>query len=486
MLAETDKIIYRKIQLLKVLDASNDYLKTVDLANFLDLSLKTVQKELESLIEDLKNSSYAVKLEKVGNLYRFIKKSSVNMDLIYLDFKRESIYFYLMRKAVFRKTIKEKKEIDYFYSASHLYKNKRIFKTYLMNYGLELDLSTLSIEGNEINIRFLYFRFFWENYRGVEWPFDTIDRQELIIEIEQLDTFLFKSMTEIEKEQFLYWVAIIKIRASNDQLLIENRVKLNQVMFKDMQEFQQIVAKTIGVIEKTTLHSEAVYLYFAYTLTTESTFYKQQLLADLEKDNKNFQIHKMVRELTTKFSQKFSLNTHTNYVDVYFSIYKLFVCESIYQGSLREYESRNLFESGIIKQYEKEFALFYPEVMKNYGKKYSENRYLYQRVLFLFSTLIEESSYRPQINIKILSSGGAIEELLLTKKVQSLANNIAIKDSNAKDLDIIVSDCMVNNTENDLVFYWNLQPTEKEWEALARRIAEIEQDKELRIPLVTN
>lgn len=74
MLAETDKIIYRKIQLLKVLDASNDYLKTVDLANFLDLSLKTVQKELESLIEDLKNSSYAVKLEKVGNLYRFIKK----------------------------------------------------------------------------------------------------------------------------------------------------------------------------------------------------------------------------------------------------------------------------------------------------------------------------------------------------------------------------------------------------------------------------
>lgn len=109
MLAETDKIIYRKIQLLKVLDASNDYLKTVDLANFLDLSLKTVQKELESLIEDLKNSSYAVKLEKVGNLYRFIKKSSVNMDLIYLDFKRESIYFYLMRKAVFRKTIKEKR-----------------------------------------------------------------------------------------------------------------------------------------------------------------------------------------------------------------------------------------------------------------------------------------------------------------------------------------------------------------------------------------
>lgn len=53
-------------------------------------------------------------------------------------------------------------------------------------------------------------------------------------------------------------------------------------------------------------------------------------------------------------------------------------------------------------------------------------------------------------------------------------------------MDIIVSDCMVNNTENDLVFYWNLQPTEKEWEALARRIAEIEQDKELRIPLVTN
>lgn len=32
------------------------------------------------------------------------------MDLIYLDFKRESIYFYLMRKAVFRKTIKEKKK----------------------------------------------------------------------------------------------------------------------------------------------------------------------------------------------------------------------------------------------------------------------------------------------------------------------------------------------------------------------------------------
>lgn len=74
MLAETDKIIYRKIQLLKILEVSGDNLTIGEINTKMGLSLKTTRKELDSLEEDLTDFKYGIEVNKSGKFISLKKK----------------------------------------------------------------------------------------------------------------------------------------------------------------------------------------------------------------------------------------------------------------------------------------------------------------------------------------------------------------------------------------------------------------------------
>lgn len=76
MLAEIDKIIYRKIQLINVLDTSSDSHTVSEITTKMGLSLKTTQKELNSLEEELKKFNGGIELNQVGKFISLKKKFS--------------------------------------------------------------------------------------------------------------------------------------------------------------------------------------------------------------------------------------------------------------------------------------------------------------------------------------------------------------------------------------------------------------------------
>ena len=74
MLAETDKLIYRKIQLLNVLETSSDSFTVSEITTKMGLSSKTTQKELDSLEEELKKFNNGIELNQVGKFINLKKK----------------------------------------------------------------------------------------------------------------------------------------------------------------------------------------------------------------------------------------------------------------------------------------------------------------------------------------------------------------------------------------------------------------------------
>lgn len=476
MLAETDKIIYRKIQLLKLLEKSSDSLTIGEINTKMGLSLKTTQKELDSLKEDLTNFKYGIEMNTLGKFISFKKKNSFNMDLVYLTFKKKSTYFYLIKKSIVHNDMRIENESNYVYSSSKLYKDRKIFKNYLKKFHLELESGTQEIIGNEVNIRFLYFQFFWGNYRGVEWPFDSVLREEFIRDINFYDSHLVKAMSEIQKEQFLYWLVIFKMREKKNKLIEDERFILDQNFSESSEEIKKLLSK-ISNIKEESLCIEANYLYFIFTLTAEFSEYKKGLLENLGKDTKYFPIQKIVFKLVSQFKQKFSIDDTKVYETIYFSIYKVFLLEIIYKGNFRESDFVAMPEIHIPKKYKSEFFLFYSEIMMQYGEEYSKNNYLLSKSSLFFSFLINFKSYQPEISVKLLSSSGDFFEYVVKNKIKSLVNNIVIEYADAKDVDLVVSDCVISTDEKGPIFYWSIQPTENEWNELKTTLKVIEQSK---------
>lgn len=483
MLEKTDKIIYRKIKLLKLLDMAIDDMAIDDICTIMGLSKKTIQKELTELKEDLAVLKYKVKISKRKSHYKLEKEHTCNMDTVYLSIKKKSTYFFLMRKTLIGNRIAVNNEIMYVYSPSKKHKDKKNFNLYLMKYNLELEPRSIEITGNETDIRFLYFQFFWNNYHGVEWPFDTINRHDLIQDIETCEDQFVSNMSEMEKECLLYWLAIIKIRREKNKFLVESQVELAGVSFEDSRIFEEILSTIVGGKEKKMIHVEAKYLYYYFALTTENSINSQQLITALEK-KKELGIHTMVLDLIVEFKEKFIVCDSENYETVYFPLYKLYLLEIHFKGQIRDEGWGNIPDAVTSVYYENEFKLFYQDVMGKYGREIEKNNYLYERSLLIFSFFVDQKKYRPKIKMKIFSSGGKILELFLEQKFKKIVSNLEIENRNAKNVDIIVSDYSITSNTKEEIFYWSVQPTKKEWKGLLDTLMKIERNKTIGVDLV--
>lgn len=476
MLEKTDKVIFRKVEIIEILNASERGVKIEKLASMLNLSLKTVKNELSELEIFLKKNVDNVEITKIKNKYQLIKPTIICIDLIYLALKKESVYFYLIRTSFFGKLLKKEHRYLFEYlSPSSLYKYKHEFKTHLKKNELDLNMAKLTIEGSESRKRFFYYKFFWENYRGVEWPFDNINRKSLILKIEKSGNESFNKMTEIEKESFLYWIAVIKTRTNDgfffQREALDGTVKTPEYLFKESSELYELMRDLLTKTEENQSKIEANFLYYIFSLTTESSLSKNHILNELHKNTDEYNVAKLTVSIMKKFNRSFKIK-EKNLPDVHFSIYKFLVYELYYPELARKVALVYIRNYVPVRMFETEFQFFYQDFLRSWKKK--DNESLYNGLLFLFSELIEINEYRPQISVTLLSSQESVYKEILGNKIMSLPYNIVIKEPNISNVNIIISDYMINNLVNAEMFYWNQKLTEKDWNVLKKKFDELE------------
>ncbi|WP_157456682.1 hypothetical protein [Carnobacterium maltaromaticum] len=337
---------------------------------------------------------------------------------------------------------------------------------------MKIDLKKWSVEGCEINIRLFYFHFFWEQYKNIEWPFDSINREKLIQDTTRIIPNLLKFMTELESEHFLYWLAIAKIRESKGHLLCNDPWNLSESIIEANLELEEILIKILKTDSKHKVYLEATYLNFLYTLTTESLLLKEQLLIDLEKSGSKDNVYKIVVGLMDLYKEHFPFKENADYKNVLFSLYKLFIYETYLGGIYRKYLWRDC--RAISNSYLGEFKELYLKSIQKSAPRYCGNEYLYHSTLFLCSLLVDEQTYRPEIIVKFLCNDGKVNEMVLGDTLKCLFQTIKIANSLWSDVDIIVTDYSIDKSWKEKTFYWSSNPTEEDWRRLIKKIEELE------------
>lgn len=99
-----------------------------------------------------------------------------------------------------------------FISLSYGQKNLRYIRQELQKFDLGLDTKNSKFRGNERDIRSFLFYFYWSIYRGGDWPFQVVAKEQAQACALEIETALAIQLPESSKEILSYIVAIALTR----------------------------------------------------------------------------------------------------------------------------------------------------------------------------------------------------------------------------------------------------------------------------------
>lgn len=95
-------------------------------------------------------------------------------------------------------------------------------------YEITITKKNYLLSGSETQIRYFLFLFFWRIYRGITWPFSFINKDQIIASTEDfLNRSLLQFDTPIEKNRFMFFLAICRLRSITKNQLNKNDVQLS-------------------------------------------------------------------------------------------------------------------------------------------------------------------------------------------------------------------------------------------------------------------
>ncbi|MBC6296781.1 hypothetical protein HCJ45_06645 [Listeria sp. FSL L7-1517] len=150
-----------------------------------------------------------------SNSNQIFIKNNLNIDLLffYKDLAKTSIPATILSQLFLKGTL----SISELAEACHcstvlLYRKIKKLNLFLESYNIQILLSPVRLCGAEEQIRYIYKCFFWSIYRGIEWPFVNLPRQELLDLVQKKTPFLLSYQASVMKESILYDIAIIMTR----------------------------------------------------------------------------------------------------------------------------------------------------------------------------------------------------------------------------------------------------------------------------------
>ncbi|MBC6308609.1 HTH domain-containing protein [Listeria sp. FSL L7-1582] len=203
---------YRKLHLLQTLfEAPQNYQKK-ELANILDCSIKTLERDILSLQELLDSDVAHVYEDSSKNILLDVGEQ-VNFSYLYALVVSNS-HLYLLAKDIFtgQKMSLAEWANEHYTSLPTMYRRVRQIDTYLAESNLILETQPLAIKGSEINLRFFYYQIYSKSYPYTEWPFPDIPYEIVNQFILQVEAFYHIRFSLSSRIQYAISIAVSLIR----------------------------------------------------------------------------------------------------------------------------------------------------------------------------------------------------------------------------------------------------------------------------------
>lgn len=98
----------------------------------------------------------------------------------------------------------------------------------IRRYDLDIAKNSYELIGSETQIRYFLFLFFWRIYRGLNWPFSSINEQSVEYAIISMSKKgLLKILSPIENRRLMFYIAVTRLRLRNKNHIANNYMTVN-------------------------------------------------------------------------------------------------------------------------------------------------------------------------------------------------------------------------------------------------------------------
>ncbi|WP_407893121.1 helix-turn-helix domain-containing protein [Lacticaseibacillus sp. N501-2] len=199
-----------KYQLYAVL--ARPYVKDVtitDLAVMLNSKYQPTYNVFQELLDDLVDLS-GVPRENVRTAMLAGVDLPISLDAYRANLVQHSLVYHIIDYMIKSPSPSPNQFCDQeFVSRSTISRKVKPLNDLLKQYGLKLKLAKFTFEGSEVNIRYFLFTMYWWAYRGIVWPFPTVDRAQLESEFDAISIVEDRPLTHLQQ---LYFLAISHLR----------------------------------------------------------------------------------------------------------------------------------------------------------------------------------------------------------------------------------------------------------------------------------
>ncbi|MGE6964277.1 helix-turn-helix domain-containing protein [Bacillus thuringiensis] len=296
-------LIERQKKILLILIENKKWHTFLEIANKIDCSTKTIQRDL-ILLKEVIPSQWYLEVFK-GKGVRLFKPSDSSIGELSCLFIRADISFQIINE-IFHGNVQTITSIaeNLYTSIPSIYSHLKEIEKYLDSFGLTLKRRPLSISGDPSYIIFMYQEFFMQSYSDHEWPFKS-DEANIHQYAVQIEGALNITLYPIYKRRLIYIISILIEQKEQGRLLQINSDLINKVrdtpFYKIISHLNQNKFKHYFTKEELTLLT--ISINCSKYIHKNLLLYKHEILHHFHQGN--VIIYNHIKDLIFSFEQKF-------------------------------------------------------------------------------------------------------------------------------------------------------------------------------------
>lgn len=421
-----------ELRMLELLESESKWWTIEEIAMILDLSKATIQKYLGNLrarIEVLPKTEIMIETSTSKGIYLH-RTPSYNVQFLYTQILKDLLIFSIFDKFLYDEHISIiKVSSENFISVASVRRKYKVYNKYFENLDLSIKKDTFT--GDERQIRWFFAEFYWQIFKGTEWPFRLIPLPFVNSVIETFQSFFNIELIPEVKEEMKYWTTINGLRHLKGYRVPEDseikKYTLNNPLFLP---FIEIMKDNFPNEAKNKDENGPGEMQYFFLLLSA--------LPIMEKNNEYSQLMRQAHEKGKTMMYKMTEEWISLYQEIFGSLESKGTQQQVKDILLRIHSFSYLFRMGgtifFKKNYVNELIKYHPKFFEKMemmlkvldGKyfKITENRdYLMENYALLATEYLDINQFERTVRISLSFSKGMLYEAVVKENLLSHFRN---------------------------------------------------------------
>ncbi|MGO2082748.1 helix-turn-helix domain-containing protein [Vagococcus sp.] len=396
------------LNIIEIISDTNQWYSMNELSLCLNVSDRTVQRyvqQLKEFVDDYNlQTDHKIELlvEKFKGIKLIIDRGSSYMIFRNYILEKDDTLLLLSDLLLGRVSSARKYADDHFVNEDTVRKQIRKIREFLNVYDVSIANQSLDLTGEEKQIRLVTFVTFWLVFKGVNWPFKTIEQYKINQTIEQLEDDLQMNLSEINRRQISYMMAVVSIRAHKGHI-IEIDPEWNNYL--NIKELLGKISFLKAIREEHHIFQDSEIAFLALALLAKPKFYEssaiRQRIFDYQEKTQS-DVYLVTQTFVTQFEKMISPIPENIKTRFFYTCFCTHLFAKIFQNIHVDIDGHDIYHD-----YDDDYPILQLkiesliDVLANQTKStiFAEKNYLTQKYMLLFSSILPLTYFEPTISL---------------------------------------------------------------------------------------